>query len=363
MRGYRDFIRYSIAGGLFCLFSVLATRTSYAADVGQQNADAFENSGEIRIVAIIPQKSDVSFWSDVEAGMRLEAAEQSAQLTILYKEADQKSLELGLTQALKTAYYLAPDAMIVTYAYADGATDDVIRRAREEGIKVVFIDNEGESGLSDAYAGIDNYNAGRQLGEAALLGIHTSVENSAGESAENETAALLAVFDTSAGRKNISERIQGMTGVMEKAGVTLLTVVMTGENQLEQSQELRTALLNHPETAVVLTADERSTTAVGRVLSRMQESVEIGLYGFDLTDETQVLLDEGVIRALVAQNPEAIGKDGVRKAVMLLSEMPDNPENVQTGANEQPEDNPWTWNEEPESLLYGLIYGGSSEER
>ena len=122
----------------------------------------------MRIMCIIPEKRDTVFWSEIEDGIRQEAEAEQIELSVIYTETKSAVSSIGINDALEIALLARADAVILSYNDADENTNEALLRARQEGIKIIFVDSDADSRLRDRYVGIDNEEAGYQLARYAL---------------------------------------------------------------------------------------------------------------------------------------------------------------------------------------------------
>lgn len=259
----------------------------------------------VRIAAILPQRSDVSFWSDIEEGMKQAADQYNVELSVLYTKSTNPSLALEINPALEIAIMIRPDAILVSYADADERTDQLLLEAREANIKVVLVDNDSDERLRDYCVGIDNATAGQLIAQAVM--------------SELDTGKKATLIDFDGQRQNIRQRADGVRQCFQSAGEDLITIILPSETQLERMIELEKMLEQHPDIGAIITCEELSTLSAAHLLSGRGLSDTINLYGFDLTKDTQKLLEENIIRALLVQNPVSMGVESIKASLALIN--------------------------------------------
>lgn len=175
-----------------------------------------------------------------------------------------------------------------------------VAQAKEKGIKVVAIDAELEEGAADTFVGVDNANAGKQIGQWVVdQGLATG---------------KYGIVDA----KNSfiqNQREDNFREVVDAAGATF-TQSVDGQNVQEKAataaQNLVTA---QPDLDFVYTTGEPAT--VGAVAA-LPASGATKIIGWDLTKEVIAGIDSGAVTAIVQQDPKQEGVEAVGELKSLL---------------------------------------------
>lgn len=258
------------------------------------------------IACIIPSYSTIKFWSDIENSIYEASQEQNVEMLMLYTKNTDSSLQISLDDALSIALYAEVDAIITSYTLANEGTDDLLASAMEKNIPVIMIDCDCPEQLRTAYIGIDNRSAGYQLAELALSNM------SDGDS------TLLLYASGSTSRENLQVRIEGIHNAFEDHNRTL-TEVLINDYTVQSVMMIRQLLENDPSIKSILSISENSTLLCSQAITSSKRSDPICLYGFDESEDTRALLDEGRITALACQLHNKIGKSSIEVAVQLIN--------------------------------------------
>ena len=268
------------------------------------NAETSEVSH--RMTCIIPSKSTTVYWQEVADSMFKAAEEYSIDLTAIYTDNNDKYMAMSLEEALKTAILIESEAIILSYAAVeDESIDEYLLKARENGIKVVLIDCDADASLRDAYVGIDNEEAGYALGSYILKNL--------GEE-EHVLIALSSGYDS---HLNISERIQGIRNAFAEDTERLHVTVSDLGTELDMVNQWEQAIISDEKLGAVVGINERATVVLSQVLDKNRKKEQIDLYGFDKSEETMRLIEDGKLDGVVGQQQTQMGYNSIVTALML----------------------------------------------
>jgi ribose transport system substrate-binding protein len=176
-----------------------------------------------------------------------------------------------------------------------------VKAARDKGIKVVAIDAELEEGSVDTFVGVDNANAGKQMGEWMV------------EQGMVEGKSYGVVDAKNSFIQN--QREDSFREVIDAAGAKY-TQSVNGENVQEKAataaQNLATA---QPDLDFIYATGEPATVGAVAVIPADSKTKVIG---WDLTKEVIAGIDAGIAQAIVQQNPKQEGVEAVNELVSLL---------------------------------------------
>ncbi len=293
-------LRLLLAGIITAAYSALLT-TGCAAE--QENG-----TEQYRVTAILPAKNNGIYWKEVLDGIEEASVDEQVDLGIIYTESYNNYPAIDLNSALEMTIFYQADAVIVSYSgEADERTDELLREAREKGIKIVMIDNDVPEDLRDACVEIDNVDAGRELAQLAL------------DNTEENGTALLIYSEKNIKMKNMALRREGIEQVLREQGTKKLVLLsMEDESEVHRSEMLREVLEQKPKTDVIFTLTEGNTKMAVQSISQYGLSDQVQVYGFDYTDETADLMEKGKICVLIGQNQKQMGYESVKTAVKLL---------------------------------------------
>jgi simple sugar transport system substrate-binding protein len=197
---------------------------------------------------------------------------------------------------------LEAQADMVRQAVADGydgiainlidqtAFDEVVQQTIDRGVPVVGF-NTDDHGTPNARLSCVNQQleeAGRKLAEHVLADLPEGAH------------VLLTVHDE--GVSSLEDRLRGLQSVLRK-GNARWTVIVSGNDAVKGTEVVARALREHPDIRVILGTGQADTEAAGRAIRNYFPDQGYWAAGFDLSPTTLQLIQDGVIRCTVDQQP------------------------------------------------------------
>lgn len=245
-------------------------------------------------IAVIPKGSTHVFWKAVEAGAK--KAGEEAGVEVIWKgpikeddrDSQIKTVEEFVTKGVQ-GICLAP--------LDDTALRAPVKDAQDKGIPVLIFDSALKDDNTISFVATDNKAAGKMGGEklAALLGgkgkvILMRYQEGSASTAEREEGFLEAM-KANPGIEVVSDN--------QYAGATVETAQATAENLLSKFPAGKFD--------GVFTPNESSTFGMLRALQGASLAGKVKFVGFDSSEPLYKGLVDGLIHALVVQNPEKMG--------------------------------------------------------
>ena len=259
--------------------------------------------GKAAKIVFLPKVKDETndFWMSIISGGQSAAKEFDAELIVLAPEieTDYKLQEKYVEEAIK----LHADAVVISPILYEEMTDTV-RKVKEAGIKLVMMDSNLDESLEDCYVATNNVDAGMQMGKKILDFIDE----------DSKIVIMSHVKDSS----TAMEREQGLRkglGPYEKN----IVEVLYANSDYEQAFRLTKELLERQSNiSLIAGTNLYSTVGVSRAVREMQMEDRVQIVGFDNDVEGIQYMEEGIIDALIVQNPFNMGYLSVQKAVELV---------------------------------------------
>jgi len=110
--------------------------------------------------------------------------------------------------------------------------------------------------------------------------------------------------------------------IAEFAGITLAATLYSDSDAAKGMNVTQDMITANPNLAGIFAANEGGAIGAAQALRADGKAGEIKLVAFDASDEEIAALKEGVIQALVVQNPYKMGYEGVKAAVDHLEGRP-----------------------------------------
>ncbi|MCC7085796.1 MAG: substrate-binding domain-containing protein [Pirellulales bacterium] len=275
----------------------------------ERGTGAASNSTEPKRLIMLTNGDD-PFWDAMRAGM--EDAEQDLKLTDagLKVELDKNdNTPKGQIDKL-TQYGNQTDIAAVAISSTDARSTqiaDAMRALLQQGIEVVTIDSDVDRRAARdarfAYLGTDNIIGGRELGKAAR--------------ALRPNGGNYAAFVGLKSAANAQERIQGFS---EGAGEALQQLEYLGDEMdlSVAAKNVRDALDRNPKIDTLVGIWAYNAPAIASTVKERSIRAKTKVVVFDAHPGALLGMEEGLIDALVVQNPYEMGYQGVRLMKALV---------------------------------------------
>jgi ribose transport system substrate-binding protein len=254
-------------------------------------------------IALVTINQQALFFNQINDGAQSAADKNGVKLVIFNANnqptAQNTAIENYITQKVDGIILVAIDVNGVKPA---------ITAAKNAGIPVVAIDARIPDGDNAAFIGVDNEDAGAEIGKYFA----DYVKSNMGGSAKVGVVGALNSFIQ-------NQRLEGFKKVVTESGVNITFLdTVDGQNvqdvALTAAENLMTA--NPDMTALYATGEPALIGAISAVSSqKMTDKVKV--FGWDLTAQAVKGIDEGWIVAVVQQDPYQEGVAGVESIIKL----------------------------------------------
>jgi ribose transport system substrate-binding protein len=189
----------------------------------------------------------------------------------------------------------------------NAAIADQLRELQKNGVQVVTVDSDVDrEKMRDArfaYLGTDNYAGGKELGKCIK-----NLRPSGGE------------YVTFVGRKGAQNAIERVGGVKEGAGgkFKALDNMEDDNERIKARENVRNAIRNHPRLNVVVGIWSYNAPAIVDVVKELDKRQTLTVVAFDAEPNAVDQMSEGMIDAMVVQNPYQMGYQGIRLMKALV---------------------------------------------
>ena len=242
------------------------------------------------------------FWTSVISGCRMAAEEYNSELEIMAPDKEENIEEQN--QLLEKAIEQKPDAILFSPSSMD-ASDDLLKKAKEQGIRIIYIDSYTDEELQDLTVATDNVEVGRMLGEYARTLINKD--------------SKIAIVSHVKGVSTAVEREQGFREGLGDYANNIVEVVYCN-SLFEKSYELTQELMEkYPDLKMIAGMNEYSAVGVGRAVSDAGVKDQIAVVGVDCSQEAINLMEMGVYKGIIVQKEFRMGYIGVEETIHLLN--------------------------------------------
>lgn len=251
----------------------------------------------------IPKVEDSTndFWKALILGTKMAAKEYNADIEIK-APAEENDIERQ-NELLKEAISEEPDAILFSPS-SFTESNDLLKEAKEKGIRISFIDSYTEEKVQDLTVATDNLEAGEKLGKfaATLLG-------------PDDQIAIVAHV------KGVSTAVEREEGFRKGLGDLTKNIVevVYCDSQYEKSRKLTQELMEkYPNLKMVAGMNEYSSVGAARAVKAAGAKDRIQVVGVDSSQEAVQLMENGVFKGLVVQKAFKMGYIGVKETILML---------------------------------------------
>lgn len=242
------------------------------------------------------------FWTSVISGCRMAAEEYESELEIMAPDKEENVEEQN--RLLRAAIEKKPDAILFSPSSMN-ASDELLKEAKDKGIRITYIDSYTKEDLQDLTVATDNVNAGRIMGEYA----RTLLDK------DSKIAIVSHV-------KGVSTAVEREQGFREGLGDYAENIVETVycNSLYEKSYELAQKLMEkYPDLEMIAGMNEYSAVGVGRAVSDAGVKDRIDVVGVDCSQEAINLMEMGVYKGIIVQKAFRMGYIGVEETIHMLN--------------------------------------------
>jgi ribose transport system substrate-binding protein len=273
------------------------------------------NSG-YRLV-VITKELDTPFWDKVEVGALTAASRNNASIEVW---GSYGLNERDLLKNMEIAIASRVDGIIVQGLDTDEFKQLAMYKATENGIPIITIANDVpmQESLRKTYVGSNHYEAGQMVARQLLsdMGFTGKVVLMAADRQEEFQRA----------------RLNGILEVLKNYPDIHTEIIALG-NTREQVVKVTNEVMNSiPDVDAFITTTAINASAIIQEIEKRTLVEKYYIYSFDDSPETQILVQQGKIDALIAQSPEVMGEQSVELMVQWLKgeDLPLNPDGYYT---------------------------------
>lgn len=264
-----------------------------------QTTDGNAASSEQLEVAVIPKGLAHQFWLTVKAGA--ETAGDDLGADIIWQGPAKETEIAKQINIVQDMINRGVDAIVLA-ACDENALIQTVQQAIDRGITVVTMDSGIKSDIPASFVATDNIAAARD-------GAHALAELIGG-------AGKVGVIPFVRGAATSEWREQGFKeGIAEYPDIEI-AATLPCDSDVAKAMNITTDMLtSHPDLKGIFAANEAAAIGAAQALRAADKAGEVKLVAFDAAEEEIHALKEGVIQALIVQDPFRMGYEGVRIAL------------------------------------------------
>lgn len=282
--------------------------------------------GDKMEIAVIPKGSTHDFWKHVHQGAN-EAADELKNITINFQGPQVESDKNSQINMVDTMINKGVKGIVLA-PLDDKALVASVEKAVAAGIPVVVIDSDVNTDKYVSFVATDNEKGGHMAGAEMIKdlggkGTIAVLRYNVG-SASTDKREKGFIDEIQANGKGIK-----IVSMDQYAGPTRESAAKSAENMLAKFRKADGSLGLDG----IYCPNESSTAGMMKVLEQNNWAGKVKFVGFDASPDLVDGLKKGEINALVVQNPEKMGHDGVMTLVEYITKKNSSPaKRIDTGA-------------------------------
>ena len=295
-----------LAAGLLLVMAACSTGTPSSAPAtgGASTAAPASGGGTTDATILLNMKGPGGgnpFWAAVEKGATEAGTELGVDVTVLSPPAESDvpaqiaQIEDAITQGIDGIAIAPTDP---------AALAPVIEQAVAAGIKVVFVDTQGEN-EDVTFIGTNN-----EVG-AKLAGGYLCDNLEEGD----KVAILQGITTQSTGKA----RAEGAKAAVEECGLDLVAEVPAEWDKAKGQAAMDDILTRHPDLKGVFGSNDNMALGAVEAIKNAGKTGDIIVVGFDANPDAAAAILAGDMDATVAQAPENMGRLGVESVLKLIN--------------------------------------------
>ncbi|MBI9013050.1 MAG: substrate-binding domain-containing protein [Clostridiales bacterium] len=299
---------------LLSLLLVVMLVMSVFAGCAESDATASEVTKEAKLVYLITMDKMDQHWVNVDKG----ASVMAEGLGLKYKW-DAPDVKDNAKQIEAVNNAVADNADLILLAANDPqAISEAVKNAKAKGVKIIYVDSAANE-PAIATLSTNNYQAG-------ALAATTMLDELAGA---GMTSGKIGIIGVNTATNSTMDRENGFRAVVEAAGYEILTTEYKDGDAAASQESAYGFIVGNEDLVGLYGTNEGSTVGVGNAIKASGKEI-IGI-GFDKSDAIQGLLNDGSLKAAMAQNPFTMGYLGVAQAYAALNDESTGPAVIDTG--------------------------------
>ncbi|QAY73736.1 sugar ABC transporter [Agromyces protaetiae] len=257
-------------------------------------------------IDVITKATQSDFWQSMLAGSKAAGTDLGIDIKLTGPTAE---TDIDQQVAMVEDSITRQVDAIVLASNSSTALNSVIEKARDAGIKVIVVDNAVTT-ASDGFIGTDNIKAGQQAGEK-MCELITAQGNADGKILHESAAS---------GQQVLVDRYDGFAaGLKATCPDAEIIQTLVNDNDLNKAVSQVTDVINaNPDLAGVFADNNTSGTGAARAVSAFKGST-VQVVAFDSDPAEVDAVKDGIIGAIVVQNPFFFGYQGVVEAAMAVA--------------------------------------------
>ncbi|MGG0717982.1 ABC transporter substrate-binding protein [Robertmurraya massiliosenegalensis] len=284
------------------------------------SGSAGDSEGKHKVILITMDSTD-QHWVSVDKGAK-EAVEELGNIEYKWMAPDKKD-DAQQIERVNNAIADGAEAIIIA-ANGPDAIQAALDEAKSEGIKIIYVDSPAKTEALATFA-TDNQDAGKVAAEEMIKALE----------AKGITEGKIGIVNFNSSTDTAIKREAGFRDAFEGTSFELLET-QYGEGDASKSQDIADNYITEGVVGIYGT-NEGSTVGVGNAIKGSGEDI-VGI-GFDKSDAIQSLIKDGSLVAVMGQNPDVMGYEGMKAAAKAINGEEIEEKEVNTGVTVINKDN------------------------
>ncbi|WP_375546513.1 ABC transporter substrate-binding protein [Actinophytocola gossypii] len=204
-----------------------------------------------------------------------------------------------------------PPAALLIAPTDDKAMKAPIQQVKNAGSKIIEVDTAlADQSVAESSISSDNTEGGRLAAQtlADLVG---------------DKSGSVLVLDTIAGTSTTNERAAGFEEELKNyPNLKSIGIQFTQNEPAEAASKVTAAVAAHPDLVGIFATNLNAGEGAATGLRNVRKIGQVNLVGFDASPSEVEGLRKGEFQALIAQDPAAIGRQGVEQAIAAIEGNP-----------------------------------------
>lgn len=252
-------------------------------------------------IAVIPKGSTHEFWKEVEQGAMEAGKEFGVNVTFRGPKYDDDTT--SQIKLVETFIKQGIDAIVLAPNNKKDLVP-IVKKALNNGIKIIIIDSSLDGDYYDSFIATDNFLAGKMAGEklAQIIG-------------KKKKAGIIRYYKNNS---STDLREAGFMEAMKEKNIEV-TIDVYGGATIGTTYRKGLEILNtNPDVAGFFTPNESSTVGMAKALIETKMAGKYALVGFDRSSEIKEFLTNKIVNGVIIQQPVKMGYLGVKAAIDSL---------------------------------------------
>jgi ABC-type sugar transport system substrate-binding protein len=277
-----------------------------SATAGCGSSTSSTSSGKKTIELITGVKSDPFYIT-----MTCAAQAEADKLGVTFKADGSAQWDVAVQRPIiDSVAATRPDGLLISPVDSTALTPS-LRQVQAAGSKVVLVDTS----VTDTSIGVSRISSDNEAGGKVAAKALAQLMNDKGST---------IVISVKPGVSTTDARIKGFTEEMQAnhPGITMLPILYDNDLPATAASQIQSTLAAHPDLGGVFAGNTNTAQGIATGLKASGKSGAIKVAAFDAEPDEIQSLQSGTLQVLVAQDPGAIGRQGVDQAMNAITGKP-----------------------------------------